>query len=153
MVTVNGSVLKGSRLRHATVLMAVSVLLAGCGTERSPAAFCGVMDKHKERYLAAMADSTQSLESGTTGGALAGIGGGLAAISDLQTMWKELAEVAPEQIRVDVELIRDENQKQLDSAGDSLDNPLGALGSAMMSGFKTLGAYQRVDEFTRAHCE
>lgn len=140
-------------VRAAAVLGVVSMVLAGCGSERSPEAFCGTMDKHKERYLAAMDSATESLESGTAGGALAGLGGGLAAISDLQAMWEELADVAPEDIRVDVELIRDENQKQLDAAGENLDNPLGALGSAMMSGFKTYGAYQRVDEFTGTHCD
>lgn len=140
-------------LKQASIILVLSCVLAGCGAERSPAAFCGVMDKHKERYLVAMDASTQSLESGTAGGALAGLGEGLAAISDLQAMWKELADVAPDEIRVDVEVIRDENQKQLDAAGGNLDNPLGAIGSAVMSGFKTFGAYQRVDEFTRTHCD
>lgn len=100
-----------------------------------------------------MGSSVESLESGTAGGVLAGLGGGLAAMADLQTMWEELADVAPEEIRADVELIRDENQQALDAVGENVDNPLGLLGSALMSGFKTNGAFERVDEFTRTHCD
>ena len=141
------------KARHAAAGIAVvSVLVAGCGSGRSPERFCAVMDKHKDRYLTAMSAAANSLESETTGGTLAGIGGGLVAIGDLQVMWEELADVAPEEISPDVERIRDENAKQLEAAGDSLNNPLGALGRSLMGGFMTAGSYQRVDEYTRQHC-
>lgn len=138
--------------KGAGVLTTLSLLLVSCGSVRSPEAFCGALDQHGERFQAGMGSAAQSLESGKAGEAIAGIGGGLAAIADLQSMWEELADVAPEEIRVDVELIRDENQKQLDSVGESVDHPRGVIDSGIIGGFKTNGAFERVDEFTRAHC-
>jgi len=103
------------------------------------------MDNHKDRHLTAMRAATDSLESETTGGSLAGIGGGLVAIGDLQMMWEELADLAPDDISPDIDQVRDENAKQLEAVGDNLDNPLAALGRSPVGGVMTAGS-------TRQHC-
>ena len=67
-------------------------------------------------------------------------------------MWEELADVSPDEVKADVERIRDENAKQLEATKDSIDNPLGALGRSLAGGLMVSGSYQRVDAYTKQHC-
>ncbi|HQZ84530.1 MAG TPA: hypothetical protein PLB21_02735 [Actinomycetota bacterium] len=141
------------RARRMSAAVAVACLMvAGCGADRSPEKFCSVMDKHKDRYLTAMGQATDALGSDTPEGTLAGLSGGLVAIADLQIMWEELADVSPDEVKADVERIRDENAKQLEATKDSIDNPLGALGRSLAGGLMVSGSYQRVDAYTKQHC-
>lgn len=134
----------------ATALTAALVLTA-CGDGRSPAAFCDTMAEHRERYTAAMHSAQGQVGQGDAAGLLGGTVQAFTALADLQVMWNELAEVAPEEIRVDVERIRDTSQKQLDALGEG--SLLSSITSGVVSGLSSTGSYGRVDEFTRIHCD
>lgn len=126
--------------------------VAACGTTRSPEAFCSVMDKHKDRYLEAMAKAQGSVEQESAGGLLTGMAQAVTALGDLQRMWEELAEVAPTEIQGDVETVRDANAKQLESAKEVMDDPLKALAGSLIDGLMNSGSIQRIDTYTKAHC-
>lgn len=68
----------------------------GIGDGRSVEKYCAVMEKHKDRYETAMAEASAS-DDFLTGGAQA-----LSALGDLNQMWSELSDVAPDEIRVPV---------------------------------------------------
>lgn len=131
---------RGMRLTALTVAVAASaVMLTGCSAGRSIEAFCNTMEEHKEAYLEQM-DAAQG----------AGLGGLLTAVSavgDLKTMWKELAEVAPEDIRSDVESVSETWQKQEDNAasGDWL--------ASIATGLLNSGSMSRVDSYVRENCD
>lgn len=136
----------------ATVL---SALASGCSTEpeRSAAQFCSVMDKHKSRYLTNMETATDNIGNQDSATAvIAGLGQTASALGDLTIMWDELSVVAPEDIRADVEKIAKNYSAQMDSAGDSVSNPLASLASGLTSGLTTSGSYQRVDQFVGDNC-
>ena len=136
--------------------IAVSGLATACLSEpeRSAAEFCSVMDKHKQRYLANMENATSNV--GNENSAIAvitGLGQTASALGDLTIMWDELAAVAPQDIRADVDKIAKSYSAQMDSAGDAMSNPLGSLASGLTSGLTTSGSYQRVDQFVGDNCD
>lgn len=126
--------------------------LAACGDGRSPEAFCSTMETHRERYLEATDAALGEVQRGDGAGLLAGSAQMVVALGDLQVMWKDLADVAPDDIRSDVEVIRDATEKQLEAAGSGGD-ALSALTSGLMSGLTNAGSYQRVDSYVREHCD
>lgn len=96
------------------------------------------MEEHKQAYLGQM-DSA--------GDDLAGILTAASAIGDLKVMWKDLAAVAPDEIRSDVEAVSDAWQKQEDNAGEG--NWTGALTTALFNS----GSMMRVDTHVREVCD
>ena len=71
-----------------------------------------------------------------------------AAPGDLVVLFDKLAKVAPDEIQSEVEAIHDSLKDQQDAMGDAIDNPLGAIGSSLISGLTNAGSYQAVDEYT-----
>lgn len=134
----------------ASVAVLVASLVGACAEDRSVEAFCETFDLHKERYLSAGNEAARQAEGGNVIGGAAGI---ISALGDLQIMWDELADVAPEDIRADVEAIRDANQEQMDSLSDTVDNPLGAIASGIVGGLLSSGSYSRVDAYIRDNCD
>ncbi len=131
-----------SSASRITILLAglAALLLAvvGCAPLRSVEAYCDTMAKHRASYLGQM-------DLGGEVG-LEDVLGAASAIGDLKVMWTELAEVAPEAIRVDSESVRDAWIAQEEAAlkGDLF----GAFGTGLLSA----GAMTRVDAFVRDNC-
>ncbi len=113
-------------------------------------AFCAVHDLHKQDYLAAFDSANASLEGGDLLGGLLEAG---VALGDLNTLWKKLVEAAPEEIRVDTEIVSEGWEKMTDLAVEAVDNPLKGLGSALLNSFKLAGPLKRVDQFVRENCD
>lgn len=134
------------------ILIIAAVLLGSCGAPRSPEIFCDVMDKHRQRYEAATTEALESLETGDLEGLLGGGTQMVAALGDLQMMWDELAEVSPDEIRTDVERVRDHNKEQLDAAAKSLSDPIGVLLGTLSDGLTMSGSYNRVNDYAGDHC-
>lgn len=148
MVSARGVSVRGAGAAVAAVL----VLISACGSGRSVEAYCSVLEEHKTQYLERFDEANEQLADETLEGFVSGLAGGMGAIGDLQQMWEELAEVAPEEIRADVETVRDNYADQLDLAEESATDPLAALGSALMGGLLSSGSWSRVDEWTAENC-
>jgi hypothetical protein len=143
------------RLHPAAVgLVALLVVagLGGCAQSRSPDAFCEVMAEHRDRYEVATSSAIAAVEGGDAAGLITGTAGMIAALGDLQLMWDELADVAPDEIVADVEKVRDHNQEQLDSVGDAISDPFGALAGSLASGLVNSGSYTRLNDYADEHC-
>lgn len=124
-------------------------LIAGvtaCAAPRSLEAYCGVIEEHKDRYLGAMSEVNAAADP------LSGLAGMVSALGDLSRMWEEAADAAPEEIRTDVEAVRDAWAEQFDAAEQMADNPLAGLAAGLVSGLANAGAVQRVDEYTALNC-
>lgn len=128
-----------TRLGITSVLLAAALVASGCQNGRSVAAFCSTMDKYKSRYLAQM-DSAQKSDAFT--GSL----GAIAAIGDLNTMWRELADVAPEEIKADTEAVRDSWEK---SSGQAIG---GQLLSGIAASMMSANSLARIDDFDKKNC-
>lgn len=139
-------------IAFSVTLALIPGMLSGCGTGRSTQAYCDTMQKHKERYVQAMADATKQMQKGDTAGVVGGLAESISALGDIQRMWDELAQVAPEDIRPDVESVRDASAKQLDGAVQAAKDPVSALGSALVSALINSGPMRRVDAYTRKNC-
>ncbi len=137
--------LRASMSATAAVLTMIAMLTA-CTQTRSVDSYCAVIAEHKERYLNAMDQVNASADP------VAGIAGVIAALGDLQRMWDEAAQVAPDEIRADVEAVATHWASQFETAEKMATDPLGALASGLVGGLANAGAMQRVDEFTAQNC-
>lgn len=141
---------KPSLLRRQLITgTAMSVLLTGlltaCGPTRSIESYCDVMLDHKDRFVSATQEAS-------TVDPISGIVTLIAAMGDLNRMWEEAAEVAPEDIQTDVEAVRDAWAQQLETAEKMASDPLGGLASSLMTGITSAGSMQRVDTYTAENC-
>jgi hypothetical protein len=144
--------------RYATViafsvaLALIPATLSGCGTGRSVQAYCNTMQNHKDQYLQAMADATKQVKKGSGAGIVGGLTESISALGDIQGMWDELVQVAPDDIRPDVESVRNTSAKELDNAKLAVRDPVAALGAALVIALINRGPIRRVDAYTRANC-
>jgi hypothetical protein len=144
---VSGLVLRLTQAVKLAVLigMTASVVVAGVGIrnlvtpDRSPESFCRVCRQKERQYLEKT--GRDNLDAG------------MLAILGILQMFDGLFKVAPDEIRSDVELIRDRVRASGGASGGALDNPLGALGSAPASGFLAAPAWDRVGRYVEQNCE
>lgn len=147
----------GAGVRRRLLLSAVSTalvlpMLAACSEGRSVEAYCDTMYEHQDRFEQTMAQAADAAASGTFDGALEGLAGAAGAVGDLQQMWSDLADAAPEEIRADVESIRDTYARQFERAEDGASDPLGVLAGSIADSLFNWGAASRVDAWTAEHC-
>lgn len=139
----NGRAWRGTA---AVVLLCVPVgVAAGCGNQRSVENYCSTMVKHRDRYLTSMNDAGKS-------DVLSGLAKGLSAVADLRDMWKEMADVAPEEIRVDTEKVRDAYAKQVEITEQNAGKPMAAAAKGLVAGAMASGSVLRVDSYVRKNC-
>lgn len=143
--------------RRLVCAIAVIAVVAGCGDgeTRSAASFCSRLQKEKAAYLGKYNARSESLASSglddlTKG--LASFGSAFEAMGDVVIIFDKLERVAPDDIQPDVAAIHDSLKKQIDSAGDSFKNPLGALAGGLVSGLTTMGSWRRVEQYIEANC-
>ena len=139
----------------ALLTLALSVCTASCsdGT-RSPAAFCSTMRSEKRRILEQFESIQDAGEQ--SGDALvvviAQLGGSIQAYGELRTYFAKLGEVAPEEIRAEVEIVRDSLSDQIDRAGDAVSDPLGAIAGGIFSSIATSGQLEAVNNYALNNC-
>lgn len=130
-------------MKRIVAFIALTTLIIGltaCGSEasgRSVEAYCNTMVKHRDRYLTAMGNTND----------LSGLIGAAGAIGDLKSMWNELADAAPNEIRSDTEAVRDSWEKAEEAAtsGDFM----ALFGNAMFNS----AAIERVDAYMIDNCD
>lgn len=133
--------------------LALSSSLSACGgPERTPEAFCEVMDLHRERFEDATGNALTLAERGDAAGLLGGTAQMVSALGDLQVMFDELAEVAPDDIRADAKRVRDTNRDMLESAEEAVNDPVGALVGGLAGGLINSGSYTRLNDYAGEHC-
>lgn len=136
-------------MQRTSSALAVFILVLGitaCAPTRSVEAYCGVMEKHKERYLTS-ADDALASDNILAGGLLLA-----SASADLQLMFEEAAKVAPDEIALDVEQVAKYWASQEDNVKDSLSNPLAGLAGAFTGAIFNNGALTRVNDYTATNC-
>ena len=139
-------------LAIASALVVLSI--AGCdgGSDRSVEAFCSTITSEKARILEQF-DETSSMGQGDDGlEVLAGLAASIQGLGELRTYTRKRAAVAPDEIRVEAELMAETVAKQLDAASDAISDPLGALVGGFMSGLEGSGPTNTVNEFARENC-
>ena len=139
--------------RMVAVTLALSVLVSGCAAGgRTPKAFCDTLDKHRVQYETAMAEAQQAVSDGGIAGLFGGATKAVSAITDLQLMWEDLAEVAPDEIAGDVLTIRDDNAELLRKVKDNPTDLLGLAASGLARGMSGSASYERFHAYAIEHC-
>jgi len=139
-------------VRGAVIGGAIASLLSltGCIAEgRSVHAYCETYHEGISRIKS----SDPSRVDATGQDALAAALSATSDLGDAVALVGDLADVAPEAIRTDVQRVHDALQKEIDSAGSLLSNPLGAALDDMMTIATTSGAVERVERFTARNCD
>lgn len=130
-------------------------LASGCGgAQRSVAKYCSTYFSEKKAYIEKYNGAADAISKSKDplAGALLGAGMTAAAIGDIEVMFDKLSRVSPDEITPDLEAIHDSVKRQLDAVGGAASNPLGALAASLVSGFASSGSWQKVGDWTIAHC-
>lgn len=133
--------------RSGALLVAVLLLvtsLVGC-TTRSTESFCSELDAGMEELYARGA-AAERQENPFAGFAIV-----FGSLGEFQLLLDRLADVAPSEIRSDVEVTRDVMSRNLD-IGSAASDPLGALVGSMGDSLMHQPSFDRVDQFARQHC-
>ena len=142
--------------RRRAILIAVLVTLAAaCSPGRSTEAFCDTFHSETERLgdkYNAQADQISQMQDPFLG-LFASMGALLEAQGDQVVMLQRLADVAPEEIRADVEAVRDSAERQLEITQAAAGNPLMSLFAGLTAGSQSLGSARQVDAFLIENCD
>lgn len=152
------------------VVPAILVLLGVCGVsgcgaespaeppapERSVDSFCETYWEQKDAYLSKFEGRAEDVEAAGQEdellGTLMAMGSTIEAMGDVVIIFDHLAGTAPDDIRPDVEAIRDALQKSIDNASDSVGAPLGGLADGLVTGLSTMGSWERVGQYVVDNC-
>ncbi|GAA4803326.1 hypothetical protein ACFQ0K_12185 [Nocardioides caeni] len=153
------------RPRCAAPLLLLTVLAAGCDTDatagatppaRTADSFCATYWQEKDAYLAkygARSDTVDQLSADDPLAAfLVSVSSLGEALGDVVIIFDKLEATAPDEIQPDVASIRDSLQKSIDSSGDAVDNPWGALLGSLVQGLTTQGSWQRLGDYVVDTC-
>ena len=136
--------------------VALNATVVGCGTERSPEAFCEVYQSEKQTYVQKYDDRATEAESAGNddplAGALLGVVSSFEALGDAEIFFDKLAKVSPDDIQPDVEKIRDQFKQQTEAMSGAVKDPLGTFLGGLVSGLTTSGSWTRVGEYVTQHC-
>ena len=127
------------------VLLAVVPIHGYAESRPSKGNFCRTYLAEKRRYLARYGR--------TTGDPLRDLGNGIGAMSSWVPMFDRLSKVAPDEIRSDVEHIRDSLEAQQHAAGEAVNDPLGTFGASLLSGLMAMDSWERVGNYVDENCE
>lgn len=138
--------------RVLVAVVAASLLLAGCGTQRSTEAFCRVLEEQKQQYLETYdADQLDGMSEGDQ--LFGGIGLTLGAMGEIPLIYRKLADVAPEEIRADTEAVAEGFEKMLGSGGQAVSDPLSFAFGGLLQSFQMSGPLTRVEQFAIDNCD
>lgn len=119
----------------------------------SAAAYCGVMNRYKRRYLDTFASANSNIEETSDPGAfVTGLLQALMATSELPSMFADMAKVAPPEIQSDTQRVADAYSRQLSNAADDPMNPGAALMKNLAVGMTVLGPISNVNSYVAEHC-
>lgn len=127
-------------------LAAGALLLSGCGTTRSVAAYCHVFYGTGAKLRDSYASATYANDP------LQALGTILSAPSQLANFLGQLAAVAPMIIEPAVATLQQAFQEEAGEAGGAVSDPLGALFGGLVAGMASEQAAQEVTQWTLAHC-
>lgn len=133
------------------------VMVVGCsgGQERSTEEFCDTFESEAVRLRDKYESRLSGLDSEADplGSLLLAMGSLVEAQGDFVVLLERLERAAPKEISPEVAAARDAMKKQVDAAGESLGDPLGALGTSLITGLASLGSFEQVERFVRENCD
>ncbi len=146
--TVRSSSPSARRWRPLTLLLAVALVASACSGSRSVEAFCDRLHEGERAVKAVAADAGAQDEP------LLGLALLLGALGEYQGMVDDLADVAPSEIRSDMERARDSfrRQTELTSGARGLEALAFAAVGGFIDGLSNRTAFENVDEFAAANC-
>lgn len=137
-----------------TLALLSSLVLASCSSGRSTEAFCDKLGSEQERISGQFEEVTDAARGSEDPleGLLAGLGGSIQAMGELQTYFRELSAVAPEEIRIEMEQITEAFDEQMDAASGAASDPLGALAGSLFNSIAISGQVKTVNDFAVENC-
>lgn len=134
----------------------VSLGLVSCslvGPQRSVGAYCETLERESDRLTAKYDEQVSDAEEADP---LAGLVAAFAmtaeALGDLAVLSEKLAELAPEEVRIEHETVAESMRGQADRLEDAAGDPLGALVGGVVSAVVDSGSFRVVDEFSLENC-
>lgn len=127
-----------------------AAVLSGCGAERSPEAYCKAFyDRAAPLRKSFVETNKEGVNDSNFLGALVQL---ISAPGDLANIFDGMVDHAPDDIQAETKAVRDSFKKLQDNLGDSVTNPLGALGANLVNGMSVSGSLSKVDAYLQQHC-
>jgi hypothetical protein len=145
--------MKSMRVNLIAAISVTFFFVAACGAERSTEAFCETLSSEKQRILEQFEVASQPKSGDQFLELIGGLGASVQALGELRTYFDKLADVAPEEIRSEAEILSDHFDKQFDDAEDVGSNPFGQLAGSLVGAMAVSGPMNTVQQFAMTHCE
>jgi hypothetical protein len=137
------------RVGAVAAVCSCAALLTACGgDERSAAAYCRAFYSKAAPIRQGYVDANRTAKTDPLGAALKLF----SAPGDFESIFDGMVDHAPDEIKSDTVVVRDNLKKAQETMGKAFSDPLGALGESIGSGLSSAGAYQRVDAYLNEHC-
>ncbi len=146
-----------SRTAAIIGLVAAIACAAACasGPERSTASFCRTFEREAvalhDKYSAEAA--AVDPEGDPLGSLFTATGSLLEAQGDFVVLFDRLGEVAPDDIRPDVEAVHDAFAQQAAAVRGAGSDPLGAIVGGLLAGLQSTGSFDRVQAYIDGNCD
>lgn len=132
--------------RNVLVGLCLSAAAIACGDDgRTSEAFCTTLDDG----IAAMGANLDTIDEGDF---VSELGAGAANLGEFTRVVHRLADVAPDEIRTDMEQAAEAWTAEAEALGQAASDPLGALGAGLSSAVFNAGFYAAVDDFALDRC-
>jgi hypothetical protein len=143
----------GLRTVALACFVAAASLVSACGgSSRSAAAVCKVWDTQGLALHNKFVALDRAQASGGASGMLSSLVGLLGAPNDLATLMSQMAAVAPSSSEPDFTALAASFTKLSNAESQAVTDPLGALGSSLLSAVAVNGSFDRVNRFLSVNC-
>jgi len=139
------------RVTATASCVALASVLTCCSSGRSTAEFCDRLHEGKQEIIAHLNDGGVDDQTGETDPLLAMFAMGN-SIVELRDFTHDLAKVAPDEIKDDMQALADFADQVFEQAGGAIDDPLGAGFNTFMGAVNIQGNLRAVDTFAEANC-
>jgi len=147
--------------KPAIAVFVAAALLAGAGAacsskpQRSVQAFCDTFKTEAirlhDKYQRAA--DTFGTQQDPLVGLLGAAGTIFGAQGDMVVLFDRLDQTAPSDIEPDVHAMRDAAKSSADATKKAITDPLGAIGSGLVTALQSSGSSHAVDSYLQSHCD
>lgn len=142
-----------SSITGVVVLISICAGCSGSGQDRSAAALCKTFQSQALALHEKYATADAQVKSPSTSSYLRGLFALFQSPSDMIELFAKLDAVAPSDIEPRIASVETALKQELSAGGQTLSDPLSALGSGLATAMSSEGDFEAVNAYINQHCD